>query len=188
MSNQLDKAKALLLPADGSEIRLVSYNIIVEKSDEDVVDNGMAEFFDPIPDLKPWLVREYKQRAMTIFCVDSRRRQHHDPVAKSFIESKDTAAHGQYCLYYNLSQALPLNKTCKRIVNIEPPSDRLFWRGDVLVVRYESHLGLGHEYKDVDEALLNAVEVVLRKAYETQGLERVHEEWESSKREEAGTS
>jgi hypothetical protein len=59
MSTQINKTKALLLPADGSEIRFVSCNII-EKRDEDVVDSGLAEFFDPIPDLKPWLIRAYQ--------------------------------------------------------------------------------------------------------------------------------
>lgn len=47
------------------------------------------------------------------------------------------------------------------------------------MVRYEGHLSIGHVYKDVDESLITAVEELLIKAYEGQGLERIHEEWES---------
>lgn len=69
--------------------------------------------------------------------------------------------------------------TCKRIIGATPPSDRLFWRGDVLVIRYEGHLGFRHIYRDIEEAVVSPVEEVLRKVYETKGLERVHQENES---------
>ena len=48
MADRSDRALALLLPADGSEIKLVCYEI-KERDDEDMVDNGLAEFYDPIP-------------------------------------------------------------------------------------------------------------------------------------------
>lgn len=51
-------AKALLLPADGSAIKIVTYRI-EERDDEDMADSGMAEFFDPIPDLKAWYGNGY---------------------------------------------------------------------------------------------------------------------------------
>lgn len=50
IGDQSIKAKALLLPANGSEIKLVSYAII-ERGDED--GNIKADFYDPIPDLRP---------------------------------------------------------------------------------------------------------------------------------------
>jgi hypothetical protein len=45
-----------------------------------------------------------------------------------------------------------------------------------VVVRYDYHLGLGHVYKDVEEVAIKAVEEVLRKTYQSHGLERVYEE------------
>jgi hypothetical protein len=38
---------------------------------------------------------------------------------------------------------------------------------------------MGHVYKNVEEAAIEAVEEMLRKSYESQGLERVHEENDS---------
>ena len=43
-----------------------------------------------------------------------------------------------------------------------------------MVVRYEGHLGLGHVYQDVEQVAIGAVEEVLRKAYESHGLEGVY--------------
>jgi hypothetical protein len=184
MASQPREAQALLLPADGSEVRLVSYNIIKERDDNDMVDNGLADFYDPIPDLKTWLKGAYQQRAMAAFYVDMKRSDHIDPIARAFIQSEDPAAYGQYCLYYTLSSTLPLNETCRRILGSVPSPDRLFWRGNVVVVRYEGHLGLGHIYTDAREALLTSVEVVLKKVYDSKGLERVHEDESFSLREE----
>ena len=174
MDDTPDKAKALLLPADGSMVRLVTYQIKYRSNDDDFVDSRLAEFFDPVPDLKPWLGDAYRERALATFFVDTQRRSYHDPVTRAFIKSDEVAVHGQYCLYYTLSQTLPLNKNCTRIIDTEPSSERLFWRGNVLVVRYEGHLGIGHVYKDVDKSLITAVEELLKKSYESQGLERIH--------------
>ncbi|CZR69587.1 uncharacterized protein PAC_19487 [Phialocephala subalpina] len=175
MTSQPSKAKALLLPADGSGVRLVSYNI-KERDDNDMVDNGLAEFYDPIPDLKTWLDGGYQQRAIASFHVDIKENNNTDPIARAYFPSQDLAAFGQYCLYYTVSSTLPLNETCRRILDIVPPPNRLFWRGDVVVVRYEGHLGMGHVYTDVKEALLGPVEAVLKKVYDCKGLEGVHEE------------
>ena len=61
-----------------------------------------------------------------------------------------------------------------QILGWPPCSERLFWKGEILVVRYDGHLGLGHRYKDVEEAATEPVKEVLRKAYDSRGLERVH--------------
>jgi hypothetical protein len=135
----------------------------------------MADFYDPIPALKLWFMDAYRERAMTAFYVDTKKRDYCDPIGRAFIKSEEPTVCGQYCLYYTLSSTLPTNESCKRIVGSVSPS-RLFWRGNVLVVRYEGHLGLGHVYKDVEEVAMKAVEEVLRKAYESHGLEQVHEE------------
>jgi hypothetical protein len=75
-----------------------------------------------------------------------------------------------------LSSTQPLNETCKRLADVEPPPDRLFWRGDVLVVGYEGELGMGHEYLNVADAVLNPVEDLLKMAYASRGLERINED------------
>ncbi|KAH6662690.1 hypothetical protein B0J14DRAFT_610245 [Halenospora varia] len=174
MTSEPQTAKALLLPADGTSIRIVDFDI-KEKDDEDVVDSGMADFYDPIPDLKSWFSDAYQDRAMTAFHVDMRTRKICDPIGRAFIKSEEPAACGQYCLYYTLSPALPTNKSCERIVGCLSPG-QLFWRGNVVVVRYDYHLGLGHVYKDVEEVAIKAVEEVLRKAYRSHGLERAYEQ------------
>ena len=46
----IELRSALLLPADGFYITNFHYSI-KDKEDEDFVDSGMAEFYDPIPDL-----------------------------------------------------------------------------------------------------------------------------------------
>jgi len=50
MGDQFIKAKALLLPADESEIKLVNYSTI-KRGDGDR--NSKTDFYDPIPNLRP---------------------------------------------------------------------------------------------------------------------------------------
>jgi hypothetical protein len=47
---------------------------------------------------------------------------------------------------------------------------------------------MGHVYKDAREALLMPVEVGLKQAYDTKGLERVHEDDSFSVREEMSST
>jgi hypothetical protein len=173
MGDQSIKAKALLLPADGSEIKLVNYSTM-ERGDGD--GNSKADFYDPVPNLRPWLGDTFQERSMATFYIDVEEQRNCDPVTRTFIKSDDPASYGRYCLYYTLSSTQPLNETCKRLTDVEPPSDRLFWRGDVLVVRYEGELGMGHEYLDVADAALNAVEDLLRRAFASRGLERINKD------------
>lgn len=174
--------QALLLPADGSPIRIVSCSIR-ERDDGDMVDNCMAEFYDPIPDLKSWFGNEYQQRAMALFHVDTKENGTVDSTARAFVRSENSAVHGQYCLYYTLAPNLPANETCVRILGCTP-SDRYFWRGNVLVVGFDGHLGMGHRFKSVGEATTEPVKEALRRIYESKGLERVHKECESFSLEE----
>ena len=176
--NESYTAKALLLPADGSHVQIVSFNI-KEKDDDDMVDSGMAEYFDPIPELKAWFGDGYQQRAMAVLYIDATERDYYDPIARAFIKSDESATRGQYCLYYTLFSGSPVNETCRKVVGWTPSSNRLIWRGNVLVVRFEGHLGLGHRYVDVEGAAIKPVEEVLRRVYSSHGLERVHNENES---------
>jgi hypothetical protein len=168
---------ALLLPADGSPIKVVNCSI-KERDDEDMVDSGMAEFFDPIPNLKPWFGDEYQHRAMAAFHVATKESNYADPIARAFVRFDNIAVHGQYCLYYTLSPNLAANETCKRPLGY-PPSDRYFWRGNVLAVRYDGHLDMGHRFKSVEVAAIEPIKEVLRRIHESKGLERVHKEYES---------
>lgn len=80
-----------------------------------MVDNGLAEFYDPIPDLKTLLDGGYQQRAMASFHVDIKENNNTDLIARAYFPLQDLAAFGQYCLYYTVSSTLPLNETCRRI-------------------------------------------------------------------------
>lgn len=175
MDDQSIKSKiiALLLPADGSEVKLVDYNLM---NREDGDRNINADFYNPVPDLRPWLGDSFNERRMATFYVDVKAQQHRDPVNSAFIKSEDSTSHGRYCLYYTLLSTQPLNETCKRLTGVEIPSDRLFWRGDVLVIRYDGDLGMGHEYLDVSSTTLKPVEDLLQRAFDSRGLERINEE------------
>jgi hypothetical protein len=78
---------------------------------------------------------------------------------------------------------LPLNETCKRLIGVVPPLERLFWRGDILVVRYTGKLGMGHKYVDVADGLLAVMAAVVKRIYNVRGLE---ETVESDKQFELG--
>lgn len=102
------KETALLLPYDGSSIKIVSCDI-KERADEDVND-WAAEFYDRIPDLRPWLGNAFQHRRMADFYVDSKERNDHDHVNRAFIKFDNSSSHGRYCLYYTLSSALQPNR------------------------------------------------------------------------------
>ncbi len=96
MAYQPYQAKALLLPADGSNIRPVEHNS-KEGNDEGVVDSDLAEFYDPIPDLKPWLQSVYP---------DILRRNYHDPTARAFIKQDRSAARRQLSVINRSSSSI----------------------------------------------------------------------------------
>src|SRR5271156_6434185 len=60
-----------------------------------------------------------------------------------FIRSNDSTVYGCYCVsfYYTIAPSLPINKSCESYVGFALPEDRVFWRGDLFVVRYEGELG-----------------------------------------------
>ena len=110
---------------------------------------------------------------MATFYVDTQER---DDCYDAFIQSDNPSSYGKYCLYYTLSSTLPPNETCKRLIRVVPPLERLFWRGDILVIRYKGELGMEHKYADVADGLLATVEAVLKKVYDIKGLERTVEQ------------
>lgn len=50
-------------------------------------------------------------------------------------------------------------------VEADPPAGRLFWTGDILLVRYTGELGIGHGYVDAPYAMLATVVDILKSAY-----------------------
>ena len=165
--------QALLLPAAGAGVGLVSYKLI----ERDYGDQNMnAEFYDPVPDLRPWMGHSFKERLMEPFYVDAQAQNHCDPVNRAFIRSDDSTSHGRYCLYFTLSAMQPLNETCRRLIGLDVPSDRLFWRGDVLIIRYGGELGMAHDYLNVNHAACAPVANLIKQAYTSWGLERIRKE------------
>lgn len=57
MSDEPQVVRILLLPDDGSQIRIVKCHIIQERAGEDLVESGMAEFDDPIPSCSQTMVQ-----------------------------------------------------------------------------------------------------------------------------------
>ena len=102
----------------------MSFNI-KERDDDDLVDSGMAEYFDPIPELKACLGDGYQQRAMAAFYIDAAERDYYDSIARAFIKSDESAARGQYCLYYTLFPGSPVIRRAGKLLDGLPSSNRL---------------------------------------------------------------
>lgn len=160
----MDKTIALRIPADGSDAQLVSVNIRPRPHDD-----GNADFFDNVPDLSPWLGDAYKQRRVSDFYV----KHAEDPNSQfpGFVRDNNITLHGKYVLYYTILPSLPLNKCCTDYIGFDPPEDRLFWRGDLFVIRYKGELGMGHEYEDTPLGLAQIIKDSVRSAYERRALE-----------------
>ena len=166
LSHHMAKTLALRIPADGSEAQLVSVNIKPRPHDD-----GNADFFDNVPDLSPWLGDAFKQRRASDFYV--KNVEDPSPQFPGFVRDNDTALHGKYVLYYTILPSIPVNKCCTNYIGFNPPEDRLFWRGDLFVVRYKGELGMGHEYADAPLELARIIEDSIRSAYQRRALEGV---------------
>jgi hypothetical protein len=160
---------ALRIPADGSDAQLVSVDIKDRPQDD-----GNADFFDNVPDLSPWLGDAFKQRRVADFYV----KNVEDPRAQfpRLVRDDDTTLHGRYLLYYTILLALPINKCCVNYIGFDPPADRIFWRGDLFVVRYEGELGMGHEYVNAPLKLARIMKDIIRSAYQRRALEGIVED------------
>ncbi|OAL38195.1 hypothetical protein AYO20_02647 [Fonsecaea nubica] len=160
---------ALRIPTDGSEVHLVSVDIKDRPQDD-----GSADFFDDVADLSPWLGDAFKYRRVADFYV-----KNVEDLSAQFprlVRDDDTALHGRYLLYYTILPTLPVNKCCANYIGFDPPADRLFWRGDLFVVRYEGELGMGHEYVDVPLTLTRIIKDIIRSAYQRRALESIVED------------
>ena len=64
---------ALLLPADGTAVSLVSYD--TKQSDDN---DGIVDFGSYLPDLRPWLGVAFAKQDFVTFYVDSAKQRNPD--------------------------------------------------------------------------------------------------------------
>jgi hypothetical protein len=75
-------------------------------------------------------------------------------------------------MYYSISPSLPLNETALRIIGIESPDHRLFWRGDIVIARF----GGVSSYLDAGKEAVPAIENAIRNLYESAKLNELFEQ------------
>ena len=159
-SDSAVQRSALIFPADGTSARLVSYSI-KQRSDGD----GSVDFYDYLPDLRPWLEPAFLERDFADFHVDN-------TPSNEWLQCENPDTWGNYCLYYTTSSKLPVNQACKDVIKSGPPTERLFFRGDVFLVKHKGNLGMGHEYIDTPQAMVDITAKVIKKMYENESLEK----------------
>ncbi len=159
-SDSAVQRSALNFPADGTSARLVSYSI-KQRSEGD----GSVDFYDYLPDLRPWLEPAFLERDFADFHVGN-------TPSNEWLQSENPDTWGNYCLYYTTSSKLPVNQACKDVIKSDPPTERLFFRGDVFLVKHKGSLGMGHEYIDTPQAMVDITAKVIKKMYENESLEK----------------
>ncbi len=65
-----------------------------------------------------------------------------------------------------------MNQACKDVIKSNPPTERLFFRGDVFLIKYKGSLGMGHEYIDTPQTMVDITAKVIKKMYENETLEK----------------
>lgn len=80
----------------------------------------------------------------------------------------------KYLLYFNMSPKLPVNRCVARIADVDPDGvgSRLFWRGDVVVMKYEPLDEIFIDCQNADISLNSDSEDTLRDVYMTGRLEQ----------------
>lgn len=63
------------------------------------------------------------------------------------------------------------NQACKDVIKSDPPTEQLFFRRDVFLVKHKGSLGMGHEYIDTPQAMVDITAKVIKKMYENESLE-----------------
>jgi hypothetical protein len=67
---------------------------------------------------------------------------------------------------------LPVNQACRDVIKFVPPAERLFFKGDVILVKHKGSLGMDHEYIDTPLTMVDNTARVIKKMYENQYLEK----------------
>lgn len=152
--------KALLIPFDGRPVQLVSYGI-KQRTEQD----GSVDFYEYLPDLRQWLKDAFPEQDFYNFHISSDH-------AQESLRSQDPGNWGNYCLYYTTSLKLPVNQACKTIISCDLAEQRLFFRGDVILVKFQGDLGLGHDYINTPYTMADITMVLIRKLVENESLEK----------------
>ena len=141
--------KCLVLPSDGSEPRLVDMNVRTVTLD----DTSRIQVYNRTVDPLILYGNEYR---------------------KTRVWSVPQGVLGKHVLYFNMSPKLPVNCCVARIVGVDPDElfSKLFWRGDVIVMRFESLDDIYINCQNADMSLTNDLELFLRDAYMRGFLER----------------
>ena len=146
-----------MLPADGSEPRLIEMTIRTTTQD----DSDISRLYSRTLDLLVPYGNEYR---------------------KTRVWPESDVTLGKHLLYFNMSPKLPLNRRVARIVdaNLDDLKSKLFWRGDVIMMRYETQDDIYISCQNADVSSTGALEEILRDAYMTGRLERElsQDEWE----------
>ncbi|RPB06316.1 hypothetical protein P167DRAFT_239768 [Morchella conica CCBAS932] len=147
--------QSLLLPASGAPVSLVPYITVAPstfpKDDDSALFDNRA--FQLVPDLRPYWSGDYQDRRFRRFIV----RSHPQPMLD-----------GEFIVYYSTSADKPANKTILDMPSVRDAiersgvrvEDRLFYRGDVLVVRLGEvweDVGFEERYEDVRGEMVAAV-------------------------------
>ena len=139
--------KCLVLPSEGSEPRLVDMTIRTTTQDD------ISRIYSRTLDLRVSYGIEYR---------------------KTRVWPASNVIPGKHLLYFNMSPKLPLNRCLARILYTNPDNleSKLFWRGDVVMMRYESQDDIYINCQNADVSSTGALEEMLRDAYMTGCLER----------------
>ncbi|KAF8476069.1 hypothetical protein BDZ91DRAFT_779089 [Kalaharituber pfeilii] len=152
--------KCLRLPADGSPVERLDYTTI------SAIPKGYDSSFDIAADLRRYWHGDYLTRLMQSFCVG----EHSLP-----------ALNGQYLIYYSTDPSQPANKTLlsmpalhdaieKSTKGGEKFEERMFYRGDVFVVRlrdWEENTDFKCQHDDISLQLVEPLIQLLDKEFFT---------------------
>lgn len=148
--------KCIIFPAEGSEPHIVDMTI------RTVIEGDLTEvsLYNRTVDLLGLYGSEYRKLRVQALSL-----------------SEWPATPGEYLLYYNMSPKLPLNRCITRIIGVDPNElgSELFWRGDVVGMKFEpkSEYSPIIQCYDADASAIVALGNALVDGYAEGRLERV---------------
>lgn len=170
---KVGSVSALRLPATGQKPHII--NIDVLKPCQGSHFSRPEQFDQEIPDLRPYWDLRMKDRHFQIQDVR---------------EQSDPCNNGTYMLYWCMNDGLPENKYIDCLLRKHgrrPESHRLFWRGDVFLVRFEENpITFKISILDVPARIEQAefLQAVLLHSWDHEGLEHFARQEQATYRSE----
>ncbi|KAF8251700.1 hypothetical protein K440DRAFT_658369 [Wilcoxina mikolae CBS 423.85] len=140
------RAKVLRLPADGSEPSIISVSTLdITDERKDLEARGMDCYLHHVPDLRRYWTHAFKMR---------------DHRQVTITNNDVPALNGKYLVFFIIDEEFPRNQTICAMIRPEIEScirsgelfrDRLFWCGDVFVVRLGDPEFLKWNYANYDD-------------------------------------